>query len=382
VPQTIFLDGYMLGKRFYGTGINRYLINLLREIEKLTAHEEGLRFQVFVPSARTFESNEWGHRPGFAVASRLLMRLHRAWKYGLVNSLTVQMRAGTVFIPIPVSVYVKPRRLAITVHDVIPLVFPEQYDSLRGKVFLHTYTSSVRSADLILTDSAHSKADMVSRFGVPAQKVVVTYLGFDSELFRPNPAEPNGGQPSLDRYGISRPYVLHVGRAEPRKNLVRLVEAYDRLISRRKDLDVQLVLSGSLGWGYEPLLRSLKKPSLQGRAILTGPVPDRELAVLYRSAACFAMPSLYEGFGLPVLEAMASGTPLMSSDRSSLPEVAGEAALYFDPESVEEMSAAMERMLTDSALRERLIKKGLEGARRFSWHQCACTTLAALSSLS
>lgn len=381
MSRTIFLDGYMLGKPFSGTGINRYLTNLLREIEKLTADQKDLRFQIFVPSAHRFESNGWAHKPSLAVTSRSLMRFHRAWKYGLVNSLTLQMRSGTLFEPIPVSIYVKPGRLAVTVHDIIPLLFPEQYHSPTGRVFLHTYTSSMRKADLILTDSEHSKADMVSRFGVPAEKIVVAYLGFDSDLFQPGPADTPEDRKILSRHGIRGPYLLHAGRGDPRKNLVRLVQAYDALLSRRRDLDFQLVLGGSLGWGYQPLLRSLQKPSLQGQVILTGPLSDPQLAVLYRGAAGFAMPSLYEGFGLPALEAMASGTPLMSSDRSSLPEVAGEAALYFNPESVEEMSAAMERLLTDSALRETLVKKGLQRASQFSWQQCAHTTLAALRSL-
>jgi glycosyltransferase involved in cell wall biosynthesis len=380
--QRILLDGFVLRKSFRGTGINRYLINLLREFEKTAAVEEDSDFQVLVPSLRECGLDGRRKQPGgFAVASHPFMRFHRVWKYGLVNSVMVRAGARTVFVPIPVSVYLKPRRLAITVHDIIPLVFPEQHRSIQGTVFLHTYTSSMRRADLILTDSACSKADMVSRFGVPEKKITVAYLGFDAQLFRPDPAESSVASYSLGQYGITKPYLLHVGRAEPRKNLVKLVEAYDHLTSRRKDLDVQLVLSGPLGWGYEPLLQSLKKPSLQRRVILTGRVPDHELAVLYRSAACFVMPSLYEGFGLPALEAMASGTPLVSSNRSSLPEVAGEAALYFDPESVEEMSAAMERLLTDRELRARLVATGLKRACQFSWQQCAHTTLAALRSL-
>jgi len=381
MSRTIFLDGYMLGRPFVGTGINRYLINLLRELARITAGEDRLAFRILVPSADACELDGLASRPRFEIAPRRLMRLHRLWKYALVNTLSAGLRAGTLFEPIPVSVYVKPKRLAVTVHDVIPLLFPEQYNSPLGKVFLHTYTSSMRRADLILTVSECSKSDMVSRFGVPGAKVVVAPEGFDSDTFHPGPVSSARAQELLQRYAIHRPFILHVGRGDPRKNLLRLVRCYQMLSSSRMDLDFQLVLAGPLGWGYQPLLELLKEPSLQGRVILTGAVPDHELAALYRLAAGFAMPSLYEGFGLPALEAMACGTPLISSNRSSLPEVAGEAALYFDPESIEEMSAAMERVLTDSTLRDELVQKGLERAKQFSWEACARATLTALKGL-
>ncbi|HEV2379625.1 MAG TPA: glycosyltransferase family 1 protein [Terriglobia bacterium] len=378
MAQIIFFDGYVLARRHAGTGIHRYAVNLLRELEKITAGAEGPEFQIGIPSGVQPQFNGWAHRPGFKISTRRLMRFHRAWKYGLVNSLNFQMRKGTIFEPIPVAVYFRPRRLAVTIHDVAPLLFPEQYKS---KIFLHTYTSSMREADLIFTDSACSKNDMISRFGVPAGKIVVAYLGFERDAFRAGPVDTPRSREMLGRLGIARPYVLHVGRGDPRKNLMRLVQAYEALSARRKDLDFQLVLGGSLGWGYEPLLELLRKASLQGRIVVTGPVPDRELPMLYRAAACFAMPSLYEGFGLPVLEAMACGTPVMISDSSSLPEVGGDAALYFNPESVDEMSQVMERVMTDSGLREEMAKKGLERARQFSWEACARTTLAALKTL-
>ena len=378
MAQTIFFDGYVLDRRHAGTGIHRYAVNLLRELEKITVGAEEPEFQIGVPPGAQPQFNGWAHRPGFRISTRRLMRFHRAWKYGLVNSLNFQMRNGTVFEPIPVAVYFKPRRLAVTIHDVAPLLFPEQYKS---KIFLHTYTSSMSKADLIFTVSEHSKADMVSRFGVPADKIVVGYEGFDRDMFQPGPVDTSESREMLRRLGITRPYVLHVGRGDPRKNLVRLVQAYEALTARRKDLDFQLVLGGSLGWGYKPLLELVRKASLQGRVIVTGPVPDRELPMLYRAAACFATPSLYEGFGLPVLEAMACGTPVMISGSSSLPEVGGDAAIYFDPESVDEMSQVMERLLTDSGLREEMTTKGLERAPQFSWERCARVTLAALKNL-
>ena len=377
----ILFDGYALARSYAGTGIHRYAVSLLTAIEKITAAGGGPEFRILLPSLADAEPNAWKPRRGFELRAQPLMRFHRAWKYGLVNSLALARGNDAVLAPTPISVYLKPKRLAVTIHDVVPPLFPERYRSFMGRVLVHAYTSSMRKANLIFTDSECAKTDMASRFGVPAGKIVVAYLGFDPDKFHANPIGETRTPQILSRYGVNRPYVLHVGRGDPRKNLVRLVQAYESLITRRKDLNFQLVLGGSQGWGSEPLVELARKPSLQGKLILTGPVPDSDLPALYRSAACFAMPSLYEGFGLPVLEAMACGTPVMISNSSSLPEVGGDAALYFDPESVDEMAAAMERLLTDSSLREQMVKKGLERARQFSWEACARTTLAALKSL-
>lgn len=377
MAHTILVDGSPLSRPWAGTGIQRYTVNLLREIAKIAAVEDAPQFRVLVPSLEDCDLNGWNGQHGFDVAVRPWMRFYHAWKYGLVNSLALGSE-DALFMPAPVSVYLKPKRLAVMVHDVIPLLFPERY---RSPIFRHTYTSSMSKADLILTNSERSKADMVSRFGVPSDKVVVAYLGYERDIFRPGPADTAESREMRRRIGINRPYILHVGGGDPRKNLVRLVRAYEATITRRKDLDFQLVLGGSPGWGSEPLLQLVQKASLQGNVILAGRVPDRELPHLYRGAMCFAMPSLYEGFGLPALEAMACGIPLMISSQSSLPEVVGPAALYFDPEGVEEMSAAMERLLTDSAMRNQLVLQGLERARQFSWAECARITLAALKKL-
>ena len=376
MAQTILIDGNPLSRPWAGTGIQRYTVNLLREIAKIAVVGTP-QFRVFVPSRTDCQLNGWNQQSGFDVAVRPWMRFYHAWKYGLVNSLALGSE-DALFVPAPVSVYFKPKRLAVTVHDVIPLLFPERY---RSPIFRHTYTSSLRKADLIFTDSECAKADMVSRFEVPPDRVVVACLGYDRDAFQPGPPNMVESQKMRCRMGINQPYMLHVGGGDPRKNLVRLVRAYEATVTRRKDLDFQLVLAGSPGWGSEPLLQLIQKPSLQGRVILAGRVPDRYLPDLYRGAACLAMPSLYEGFGLPALEAMACGTPVMISNSSSLPEVGGDAALYFDPESVDEMSQTMERILPDSTLRQELSRKGLEQAKRFSWEACARTTLAALKSL-
>jgi alpha-1,3-rhamnosyl/mannosyltransferase len=307
------------------------------------------------------------------------MRFRKLWRLGLFVLVAQRFKPDALFSPFPCEVRFKSVPLAVTVHDIIPVRCRSNGLSVRSSLIRHYYTSSLRGADLVLTDSEFSKADMVSAIGIAAERIVVAHLGFDLELFRSTSATDK--ERVLGRYRISDPYILFVGKMEPRKNVLRLVQAYRLLTERRKDLRVHLVLCGGVASGGDELMQLLAESALQGRVIMTGPVPDQDLAVLYRAAACFVIPSTYEGFGLPILEAMASGAPVLSSNRSSLPEVGGDAALYFNPDSTEEMAMLMERVLGDSALREQLISRGLGRARQFSWEKCARETLAALQTL-
>jgi glycosyltransferase involved in cell wall biosynthesis len=292
-----------------------------------------------------------------------------------------RLRPDVLFLPFPYPIYYKAVRVAVMVHDVIPLLPGFRRYTLRAMFVRYSYSSSLRRADLILANSEHTKADMVSICGIAPERIRVIYHAFDGDVYQPSTLDAQEKAQVLGRYGIDAPYILWVGKMEPRKNLVGLVRAYGLLLKRRKGLALQLVLCGGQNWGCENLNRLLREPAYQGQVICTGAVPDSDLSVLYRGALGFAMPSLYEGFGVPPLEAMASGVPVMSSNRSSLPEVAGDAALYFDPQSVEEMSMAMERLVTDQALRQQLIALGRERVKQFSWVACARATLAALRSL-
>jgi len=196
------------------------------------------------------------------------------------------------------------------------------------------------------------------------------------------------------RYGIAGDYVLFVGTLQPRKNLIRLIEAFSpstrlrraqssrsgrRLSNPQSPIsNLQLVIAGKKGWLYEEIFQQVEELELEGKVVFTGYVVAGDLPALLSGAGLFVFPSLYEGFGLPVLEAMACGTPVICSNASSLPEVAGDAALLVDPLDVEGLAAAMERVLGDEALRAELIERGFERARKFSWERCARETLDVL----
>ncbi len=383
MARNITVDGLFLTPRFFGCGINRYLVCLLRQVQRLADEFRDLQVRVLVPSKREAVWHDvGGQRRGVQSVVCPAMRLRKLWRLGVFQCLPgIRVKSDVLFLPSPAPLHFKRDRLAVTVHDIIPILFPDEFRSFGGRLLRHSVLSSLKMADLILTDSNYSRVDLVSRCGVPEERVVVTHLGFDSQLFNHDRLDPTIARDVLSRHGIEGSYILHVGAIEPRKNLVRLIRAYRLLVKRQKPPVLQLVLCGRLAWGFQEVVALVREPGLQGAVVLTGSVPDNELAILYKSSIGFVMPSLYEGFGLPPLEAMACGVPVISSDRSCLPEICGHASVYFNPESEEEIADAMERLLTDSALRANLIERGLARARLFSWEDCARKTLSALKAL-
>ena len=385
--------------------MNRYCVNLLRHWQEMTAGMP-LRTHLMVDSPDTGERHGLRGRAGFdlmpcpalrskngwdgsrlaAAARRLgvdtfLMPGRGGWDRLRFMEAARRLKPDLLFMPSPERVYFKSAKLAVVIHDLIPLIFPGESGKRLGGWWRGNFLSCLRKADLIITSSEYSKGDMTVRFGVPESKVAVIPLGFDSRLFNPAPAGQSSGKGLLAGYGIDRPYLIHVGAWQPRKNLDRLIRAFRLLERGRSDQSFQLVLCGMRHPAADKLDELVRSLALDGRVILTGLVPDSDLAELYRGAIAFVMPSLYEGFGLPVLEAMACGVPVISSDRSSLPEVMGDAAVYFDPESEEDIATAAERVTSDTALRGELIQRGLARVKQFSWEACTRATLGALRSM-
>jgi glycosyltransferase involved in cell wall biosynthesis len=229
---------------------------------------------------------------------------------------------------------------------------------------------------MILADSAATAADLTAAHGVDSARVRVVYLGRDETL-----APVRDGLVLANaqaRYGIGGRYLLYVGTLQPRKNLARVISAFSQLASASALADVQLVLAGKRGWLYDDLFTQVARLGLAGRVLFPGYIPESDLPALLGGALAFVYPSLYEGFGIPVLEAGACGVPVITSNTSSLPEVAGDAALLVDPYDVDAIADAMYRLVTDEALRAELTRRGAENVKRFSWEKCARETLAVL----
>jgi glycosyltransferase involved in cell wall biosynthesis len=259
-------------------------------------------------------------------------------------------------------------------YDLIPMRFPQFYDDDRRKLAPRMARSIERSS-AILAISECTKKDIVELMGADPRRVHVVHPGVDAR-FGP-PASRDGAARLLARHGVTRPYVLYVGSLGPHKNVETLIRVFRRLRQSRR-IDHQLVLCGGTRWG-RAVMEAASDLAAAGECVVLDFIPPDEVPVLYQHAEAFAFPSLYEGFGLPVLEAMACGAPVVSSDAGSLPEVVGEAGLLVSPTDEQAMGEALHRALTDAALRQDLRTKGYRRAARFNWPESARRALKIFS---
>jgi glycosyltransferase involved in cell wall biosynthesis len=293
--------------------------------------------------------------------SRLGWALGRAARSAGVDALHVQYSA-------PLG-YGGP--LVVTVHDLGFLHVPESFPPGMRVALRVLVRRSVARASRIVTDSEFSARDIAARLAVPAERIAVIPLAADAR-FRPLPGEE--AAQVLARHGIEPGFVFSLGRLNRRKNLARLLAAYGRL-GGPGGAPPPLVVGGKRDHGVEDVLREAKLSDAGPRVRFTEFIPDDDLPAFYSAAACFVYPSLFEGFGLPVLEAMACGTPVVAASRAALPELVGDAGILVDPESVDELAAGLGRVLGDRALAADLGARGRERSRRYSWTETARRTL-------
>lgn len=265
-----------------------------------------------------------------------------------------------------------------TIHDVIYLACKEDLPSWAGRVYYRgMMAASARKADRIITVSEFSKADIVRFLKVDPARIEVVYSGV-SPAFQPVQDQSRIGQVRR-RHGISREFILYAGIYKPRKNHAGLLRAMQKLIAN--GISAQLVIAGSMDEGRASLEKLAAELKIADSVIFTGFINDSDLAALYSAARVYACPSLYEGFGFTVLEAMACGAPVVCSNATSLPEIAGDAALFADPNNPDEFAHALARVFSDDELRSRLIARGHENCRRFSWQNAAVRTIAVYESV-
>ncbi|MEA3334588.1 MAG: glycosyltransferase family 1 protein [Chloroflexota bacterium] len=366
------INGQLLsdGGTYRSAGVSGYIRQLLTHLPsvapdiQLTAFLPG-NSQLSVNGMAVKNSGQWNTR-------RPLQRI--LWEQLALPALIDRHDLDLIHGTVNINPIIARCPSVISVHDLSFWHYPKAFPTFQRHYLRTMVPRSVQTATRVIAVSEATRQDVINAWQVSPERIDVVYNGVD-EGFEP---APSARVAEFRRQkGLPERFILHLGTLEPRKNLVHLVAAFDRVKSVVPDAsNLKLVLAGGKGWGYDSIFEEVAKRNLQQDVLFPGYVPDEELVWWYRAAAVFAYPSMLEGFGLPVLEAMASGTPTVTSMRSSLPEVAGDAAILVDPESQDSLSDALIAILEDQDLADRLVQLGLQQAARFSWQRTAIETAA------
>lgn len=264
----------------------------------------------------------------------------------------------------------------VTIHDLGYLLEPDCHPPFRRRQLIWSTRWNAHAASAIIAVSHATRNDLIEHLHVEPDRIRVIHHGISPKFA---PASKTSIEAIRQRYSLGDCFILAVGTIHPRKNLIRLVQAFEQLAA--DDLRIRLVLCGALGWEGDSIIRRVSASPVRNRIVHLGYLPDEELPALYSAAAVFAFPSLYEGFGMPLLESMACGTPVVTSNRSALPEIAGGSAILVDPLDPSAIAAGIHRVLYDEQLRESLVTGGFERVKSFGWRKCAGETLAFLRSV-
>jgi len=344
-------------------GIGQYILHLVNGLAKVDQENE-----YFLLQSRKDDTNILDH-PNFRRISLWTPSHHRLERYSM-NVELVRLGLDVLHSPDFIPPHRPSCKSVITIHDLAFLLYPHFLTKESARYYGHI-DQAVRWTDHIVAVSHNTKRDTILHLGVAEDKITVVHEAANP-IFRPIDRQEARAQ-VRDRHGVDGPFVLFVSTIEPRKNVPTLLRALSQLKENYRS-DVRLVLAGGRGWLYEDVFAVVQDLKLDGRVHFVGRVSSAELLYLYNAAELLAHPAFYEGFGLPPLEAMACGLPVIVSNVASLPEVVGDAGLLIDPHDVEELTVAMWRVLSDSALCQEMKEKGLRQAGQFSWERAARET--------
>lgn len=368
----IAINAHLLAhtRSFRRAGVSNYVEALLTH---LGAIDRRNRYTIY--TTRGLDAAALGLPPNFAIRpSRfptINPRVRIPWEQLLAPFLLRVARPDVFHGVLNIAPLLCPTPSVITIHDLAFLSFPQTFRRVNRTYLTWATRASARGAARILAVSEFTKREIVRLLGIAPERIVVTYDACDSRFA---PPEPERLAAFRARKGLPDRFILFVSTLEPRKNIPTLLDAYARIAGAT---DAPLLIGGGKGWLYEPIFARLEALGLGDRVRMVGFIDADELPLWYAAATVFTMPSLYEGFGMPLLEAMACGTPVVASSSSSLPEVVGDAGLLAPPTDADALGAAILRLLNDADLRADLRERGLRQARRFSWAETAERTLRA-----
>jgi glycosyltransferase involved in cell wall biosynthesis len=374
----VAFDTLLLSERYRHSGIHEYAKNLFREFRRLLTESDSIAFRHFVSRGHADDSLDWHSTAGCRAVATSLLRFRRIWQLGAGSIAASAAGADMIFAPGPAIVPSPVIPVTVTIHDAMPAKLPSSIIP-KSAVARSTAWLAAKWSQRVITDSESSKRDLIEVYRLPPEKVSVVYLGYDRETFNADPPDAIQRHQLLGSLGIREPYILHHGTVQHRKNIARLIRAYRIFTSRNPAIDVQLVLAGGLGWGAEDIREQARRGMGPDQIVFTGPLTANDLSIVLKSASLSVIPSLYEGFCLPLVESMACGVPTIASNSSCIPEISAGKLRYFDPYSSEEMAEQIERALTDAELRRELRERGLARASDFSWQRCAEETLGVLA---
>lgn len=361
------IDATALPERPVGAG--NYIIQLVRGLASL---KEDVELVVFAHHSRQalidqpgLQGVEWALVPDKSPPRRLL------WEQTVLPSLVRRARLDLLHSPHYTRPILLPCSSIVTFHDMTFFLYPELHTRAKRFFFPRAIRLSARLAEVLIADSESTRRDAMRILGIPPEKITTIPLGISAE-FRPI-SDPVLFEACREKYKLPQEFILYVGLVEPRKNLPLLLSAFARL--KCTEPTVPLVIVGRYGWMYEDIFRQIEELSLKNKVIFTGYVPAEDLPIVYNLARLFVYPSIYEGFGFPPLEAMACGTPVITTSVSSMQENVGDAAILVPPQDEDALVEAMQRLLTDAQLREGLSHKGRQQAAQFTWTRTAQETL-------
>jgi glycosyltransferase involved in cell wall biosynthesis len=355
-------------------GSETYLRNVIRQLPAL---DPEIAYTLFTnrENAGSFDVPPGAHLREIPCPVRAVRRPERlAYEYAILPLRAQRQHVDVLFSPGFTAPARRGYASVVNILDMQPEDMPENFTPFYHLVHTRLMRRAARSAAHVLTLSEHAKRRIVAVYGIPPERITVSHLAAEPVYFTRVPPEEIARV--RQTYGIHSPYILSVATLHPHKNLDALIDAVVAL-RQAGDRGVQLVLVGLRGNAAASLGEKIRAAGIEGMAVMTGWVPDADLPPLYQGATVYVLPSRYEGFGIPVLEAMASGTPVITTTAASLPEVAGDAALLIDPEDRAALVTALRRVLDDAVLRDDLIGRGQERARRFTWRKTAKATLSA-----